>query len=344
MPKTAYCYDARERDHDLPGHPENRRRLEGVVRLLTGRGLLARAQALPCAAISDERLLRVHPAAHLQRVETLAQEGGGFLDPDTYVRPASALAARLAAGGLSDLTLAVLAGEARNGLALIRPPGHHATATAAMGFCLYSNVALAARTAQAEHGVQRILIVDFDVHHGNGTQAIFYPDPDVVFFSTHQYPYYPGTGALGEIGLGAGRGATVNVPLPPGVGDAGYAAIYSQILWPLARRVRPQLILVSAGFDAHWDDPLASMALSLSGYAHLTRTLLDVAAELCQGKIVFALEGGYNLDVLAHGVLGTLTLLLDPAAPASDPFGPAPRPERDASAVIERVRAIHGLN
>ena len=343
MPTTAYCYDIHERDHDQPGHPENRRRLEGALRLLTQTGLLDQLQAVPCTPLRDERLLRVHPRQHVERIEALAGRGGGYLDPDTYVNPGSAHAARLAAGGLVNLTLAVLAGQASNGFALIRPPGHHASADAGMGFCLYSNVALAARTAQVELGLPRILIVDFDVHHGNGTESIFYDDPRVLFFSTHQYPYYPGTGALLDTGRGAGLGATVNVPLPPEVGDQGYAAIFAQVLWPLARRFQPQLILVSAGYDAHWDDPLAGMALSLSGYAHLTRELLRMADELCAGKIVFALEGGYNLDVLAYGVRNTLALLHDHQAAIQDPFGPAPRAERDISALLQRLRALHGL-
>jgi len=343
MPSSAYCYDAHERDHDQPGHPENRRRLESTLRLLKQTGLLPQLQAVPCTPLSDERLLRVHPRRHIERIEGLAARGGGYLDPDTYVNPGSAHAARLAAGGLVNLTLAVLDGQASNGFALIRPPGHHALADAAMGFCLFSNVALAARTAQVERGVQRILIVDYDVHHGNGTEAIFYDDPGVLFFSTHQYPYYPGTGAINDAGAGAGVGATINVPLPPGVGDHGYAAIFEQILWPAAQRFQPQLILVSAGYDAHWDDPLAGMALSLTGYARLVSELLRMADELCAGKIVCALEGGYNLDVLASGVLNTLSLLHDRGAVIQDPFGPAPRPERDASMLIQRVRARHGL-
>ena len=343
MPTTAYCYDAAEREHDLPGHPENRHRLQRTLALLTQTGCLRQVQAVPCTPLRDERLLRVHSPQHVAHVEALARQGGGYLDPDTYVRPASALAARLAAGGLTNLTLAVLDGQAGNGFALLRPPGHHATAAEAMGFCLYNNVALAAAACQAERGLTRILIVDFDVHHGNGTQDIFYHDAGVLFFSTHQYPYYPGTGSISETGAGPGVGATANVPLPPGVGDQGYAAIYERILWPLARRFQPQLILASAGYDAHWDDPLAGMTLSLTGYAHLVSELLDMAAELCAGKIVFALEGGYNLDVLAHGVNNTLWLLQDRQAVILDPFGPARRPERDISALLQRVAALHGL-
>jgi acetoin utilization deacetylase AcuC-like enzyme len=343
MHHTAYCYDIREREHDWPGHPENRRRLAGTMHRLELEGLLDELDLVAATPISDERLLRAHTAQHIARIEAFAQRGGGHVDPDTYVTPASATAARVAAGGLTNLMLAVLDGAYDNGMALVRPPGHHASAGVAEGFCLYNNVAIAARTAQAERALERILIVDFDVHHGNGTEAMFYDDPGVLFFSTHQYPYYPGTGAILDTGRGAGQGLTINVPLPAGVGNAGYTAVYEQILWPAARRYRPQLILVSAGFDAHWDDPLAGELLSLEGYAHLVRELIGMAAELCEGRLVFVLEGGYNLDVLQVAVSNTLRLLRDPAAETADPFGPSPRREREIDGLLRRVREVHGL-
>jgi acetoin utilization deacetylase AcuC-like enzyme len=343
MRNTAYSYDAREREHDWPGHPENRQRLAGTRHRLAQDGLLDALPLVAATPISDDRLQRAHTAQHIARVEAFAGRGGGHLDPDTYVTPASAVAARVAAGGLTNLMLAVMDGAYDNGMALVRPPGHHASASVAEGFCLYNNVAVAARTAQAERGIERILIVDFDVHHGNGTEAIFYDDPGVLFFSTHQYPYYPGTGAILDTGRGAGQGFTANVPLPAGVGDAGYTAVYEQILWPLARRYRPQLILVSAGFDAHWDDPLAGELLSLAGYAHLVRELIAMATELCDGRLVLVLEGGYNLDVLQVAVANTLHLLRDLAAETADPFGPALRREREIDGLLRRVREVHGL-
>ncbi len=343
MLTTAYCYDAREREHDWPGHPENRQRLASTLRRLEQEGLLHDLPMVAATPISDDRLLRAHTAQHVARIEAFAQRGGGYLDPDTYVTPASAMAARVAAGGLTNLTLAVIDGTYHNGMALARPPGHHALAEVAEGFCLYNNIAIAARTAQAERAIDRILVVDFDVHHGNGTEAIFEDDPGVLFFSTHQYPYYPGTGAILDTGRGAGQGFTVNVPVPAGVGDAGYAAVYEQILWPVARRYHPQLILVSAGFDAHWNDPLAGELLSLQGYAHLVRELINMAAELCDGRLVFVLEGGYNLDVLQVAVSNTLLLLRDPAAAIADPFGPSPRREREIDGLVRRVREVHRL-
>ena len=212
-----------------------------------------------------------------------------------------------------------------------------------MGFCLYNNVAIAARAAQAEHGIQRVLIVDFDVHHGNGTQDAFYGDGSVLFFSTHQYPYYPGSGHWRETGRDAGAGATVNVPFPAGVGDAGYAAAFDTILTPAARRFQPELILVSAGYDAHWNDPLASMQLSIPGYVALVARLLALADELCAGRVVFTLEGGYHLEVLAHAVRNTLCQLSGHSPQLDDPLGPCPWEERDASSLLAQVRQAHAL-
>ena len=339
---TAYCYDPFNLKHHLPGHAENRARLAGTWELLQASGLLTALHAAPSVAASDERLLRVHTRRHLATVAHAA-EHAEHLDPDTYLGHDSEQAARLATGGACQVVEAVLSGQANNGFALVRPPGHHATPTRAMGFCLYNTIAVAARAAQAEHGVGRVLIVDFDVHHGNGTQDIFYQDGSVLFFSTHQYPYYPGSGHRRETGRDAGLGSTVNVPFPAGVGDAGYAAAFDSVLVPVARRFQPELILVSAGYDAHWNDPLASMQLSITGYGALITRLLALADALCHGRIVFVLEGGYHLEVLAHSILSTLCLLNGQADGVSDPLDLCPWSERDASVLLTQVRAIHGL-
>ena len=200
-----------------------------------------------------------------------------FLDADTYAGPDALTIALLSAGGAVGAVGEVLSGRAANGLAAIRPPGHHAMPSRAMGFCLLGNVAIAARYAQQQFGVERVLIVDYDVHHGNGTEAMFYTDPSVLYVSTHQYPFYPMTGAATDIGSGAGEGYTINIPLPAGSGDTNYGNVFRQIIWPAAERFQPQLILVSLGLDAYWDDPLAGMRLTLSGYSHLAGEVVQMA-------------------------------------------------------------------
>lgn len=261
---------------------------------------------------------------------------------DTYATPASYGVARLAVGGAVAAARAVLEGRVGAALAGLRPPGHHATPSQAMGFCLLNSVAVAARYAQQAHGVGRIAIIDYDVHHGNGTQEVFYADPSVLYVSLHQSPLYPGTGHATETGTGDGQGATVNVPLPSGVGDAGYVAAFEQVVAPVTERFAPELILTSVGFDAHWADPLAQMGLSLNGYARLARRLIALARRLCGGQIVFVLEGGYNLAVLGPAWADVARSLLDePAEP--DPLGPAPSPEPDIEPLLARIRRLHGL-
>ncbi len=341
---TCYAYDPVEQQHTLAGHPENRGRLQGVMRLLETDGIGERLPRVAVTPVSLERLGRVHPQRYSDQVARLAESGGGYLDPDTYVVRQTYEAALASAGALVNVVEAVMSGRASNGMSLMRPPGHHALPGRGMGFCIFANVAIAARTALAEFGAVRILIVDWDVHHGNGTEAVFYDDPAVAFFSTHQYPFYPGTGAAADMGRGAGGGATFNVPLPAGVGDCGYERVFTELLQPFARRFRPDLILVSAGYDAHWRDPLASEQLSLTGYAALTHQVLMLAQELCDARLVVALEGGYDLDVLAHAVLNTMRLLERADAGISDPFGPAPRPERPIEQLISSLAALHHLS
>jgi len=340
---TGYVYDPIYLEHDLRGHPENQQRLKSILRVLEQRGLLPRLTSIDAVPISRERLERVHTARYIDQVQRVAAQGGGHLDADTYVRPASYDAALMAAGGLVEAARAVLDGEVDNTFALVRPPGHHALSNRGMGFCLFNNVAVAARYALAERGLDRVLIVDFDVHHGNGTQDEFEADPAVMLISTHQYPYYPGTGHWSDTGTGPGEGSMVNVPLAGGVGDEGFRRILAEVVMPAAWRFQPQLILVSAGYDAHWDDPLAYMQLSIDGYTAIARALKDLAGELCAGRLVFTLEGGYHLDALSYGVLNTFGVLLDGEAwQVVDPLGPSPRGERPVDDVIARVLVAHG--
>ncbi len=340
---TAYVYDPIYLEHNQPDHPENARRLDRILDVLKKEEMLPRIRLLEPRAATTEELERAHTPRHIEHVRRVAQSGGGNLDPDTYTSPRSFDAALMAAGGLVQAVEAVLAGEITNGFALVRPPGHHATPTRAMGFCLFNNVAVAARAALASEQVERVFIVDFDVHHGNGTQDIFADDPAVFYLSTHQYPHYPGTGHWNETGQGAGEGTLLNVPLPPQVGDAGYAQAFVELAWPLAERFQPDLILVSAGYDAHWSDPLAQMTLSLTGYAWLERELASMAEQLCHGRIVWTLEGGYQLDVLAYAVLNSFYAMLGEDTIA-DPFGPSPYPERPVDALITRLKEAHSLN
>lgn len=340
---TAYTYDPLFLAHTLSGHPENRARLERIMADLADMGLLTAMTPIAPQPADLDLLAQVHEARYIQSLRRMADRGGGQLDPDTYVTARSFDAARLAAGGAADLMAAVLTGHARNGIALVRPPGHHAMRSHGMGFCLFNNVAFAAQTALTTFGLRRVLIVDWDVHHGNGTQEIFYESPQVLFYSTHQYPYYPGTGAVGETGADAGRGYTVNVPLPAGVGDAGFRQVYADLLTPLAERFAPELILVSAGYDAHWDDPLAGLRLSLDGYRHLTETLVALADRLCGGRLVLVLEGGYNLTVLSHAITDACRILLGAPPVGADPLGPSTRPERPVDAIIRAVAQTHGL-
>jgi acetoin utilization deacetylase AcuC-like enzyme len=348
---TGYVYDPIYLEHDLRGHPENQQRLVTILRVLEEYGMRERLVSIPAVPITRERLERCHDPHYIEQVKRVAQRGGGHLDMDTYVRSASYDAALMAAGGLVEATRAVLDGEVENAFGLVRPPGHHALRARGMGFCLFNNVAIAAHYALAERGLDRVLIVDFDVHHGNGTQDEFEADPAVMYISTHQYPHYPGTGYWNESGYGEGAGSIVNVPLGGGVGDEGFARIFREVVGPAAWRFQPQLILVSAGYDAHWDDPLASLQLSIGGYAAIARALKDLATELCDGRLVFTLEGGYHLQALSYSILNTFAVLLgdaDDGEPGRswqlvDPLGPSPYREQPVDNIIERVRDVHGL-
>jgi acetoin utilization deacetylase AcuC-like enzyme len=330
-------------EHDTGGHPERAARLVAIQEHLVSTGVWRQELVREPAAVPLDWLLRVHDAQYVRAVERFCAGGGGFLNLDTVVSPRSFDAALHATGaGLMSVDL-LLASEPRSSFALVRPPGHHAEPSEALGFCLFNNVAVAAGYALERYGVQRVLIVDFDVHHGNGTQDVFYRDARVLYFSTHQSPLYPGSGRVDETGAGAGVGCNVNLPLPANTGDAGYLRTFREVLVPLARRWRPDLVLVSAGYDAHWREPLAEMRMSVSGYASLVAELRDLAQELCGGRIALLLEGGYDPRALALGVAATMDTLSYLAV--DDPLGPAPGlgTEPDVSGIIATARRLHEL-
>jgi acetoin utilization deacetylase AcuC-like enzyme len=320
------------REHDSGrGHPERPERLDAIRRGLTAAGLDGRVRWLEPRDATRDELLRVHAAAHVAAIAATAGRTVRF-DADTQAGPRSYEAALRAAGAACDAVDRVLDGDLQRAFCLVRPPGHHAERARAMGFCLFNNVAVAAAHALAR-GLARVAVIDFDVHHGNGTQDIFAADPRVLYVSSHAWPFYPGTGALQETGDGDGRGYTVNLPLPMGCGDAEFAHLYREVVEPIARAFAPQLVLVSAGFDAWGGDPLAGMALTEDGYAALAGACLDAAAGAAKGRAVFVLEGGYDEDGLARsGAAVVAQLLGDPRPPAAPP--PAP----DFAALAARYR------
>lgn len=340
---TAYVTHPRYVEHHLPEHPEHAGRIRAVWKRLGEDGLIGQLQPVEAPPASREQILAVHEAGYFSLLEGTANlKHTARLDADTYVNPASFEIALLAAGGAVAAVDAVMGGAADNALAVVRPPGHHAVAGRGMGFCLFNNVAVAARHAQRAYGLQRVAIVDYDVHHGNGTNDIFYADPSVLFVSLHQYPLYPMSGLAEETGAGAGQGFTVNLPMPAGCGDSGYARAFSELVEPAIDRFQPELLLVSAGYDAHWMDPLAGMRLSLAGLAHLNDSLNRMAQRHCGGKIAYVMEGGYNLDALGYGWRNIARQLLG-AAP-DDPLGPPPAGvEPELSALLNRTRAVHRL-
>ena len=307
---TLLYTDPTFRLHLTGSHPENPRRLVSIETRLQEAGLTEKCTRPPCPAASLEQLQRMHDAAYIKQVEDYAAAGGGRIESDTVVSKRSYEAARLAAGAACDAAKRVISGEDTTALCLSRPPGHHARPHDAMGFCLFNNVAVAARAAIVEHAVDRVLIVDWDVHHGNGTQEMFWEDGQVGFFSIHRWPFYPGSGDREETGSGRGLGWIVNEPVAMGTSRKVYHERFERALIDLAAKVRPQLVIVSAGFDAHREDPIGSLGLEVEDFAQLTKTVQNVANEYCSSRLVSVLEGGYNAGKLAESVEVHLRCLL----------------------------------
>ena len=310
---TALLYDPVCREH-LAGrpHPECPERLDAVLRGLGDAGLLNRLARVDARAATEEELLLCHTREYLSTAKRDVESGRPYLSTgDTDITPNSWEVAARAAGGVLNAVDAVVSGKARNAFCAVRPPGHHATRNRGMGFCLFNNVAVAARHAQRKHGLERVLIVDWDVHHGNGTQDIFYSDPSVFFFSTHQWPLYPGTGRADETGEGAGRGTTMNHPFPAGAGRAEILGAVQDSLLPAAKRFKPDLVLISAGFDSRAGDPLGRFTLTDRDFADLTRVAMEIADRYAGGRVVSVLEGGYNPEGLARAAAAHVEALLE---------------------------------
>jgi acetoin utilization deacetylase AcuC-like enzyme len=340
MRTVAFHQDDAQSLHNVPRHPEHPGRVDAALAYLRNTGRLSRLRECPARRATDDELTLAHAAAHVDRMRRLDERGGGRIDADTSTVPGSFEAAVRAAGAVVAAVDGVLRGGDDAAYCLVRPPGHHATRDRAMGFCLFNNVAVAAAYARARHGIQRLAIVDFDVHHGNGTQDIFWDDPDVLYLSLHQFPFYPGTGDWREIGGEAANGATVNVPLPAGSADGEYLNVFDLLFLPLLDRFRPELILVSAGYDAHLGDPLASMALSTQAYGAMMARIRQAADAGAGGRIVVALEGGYNVDDLSASVAASIDVLLQD----SPSITAAPEAGARIETYLHGLRRLHRLD
>jgi len=323
----------------LPGgsHPERPERIQALLELAGDLDRQTFDFASPRAATRAE-VERVHDAEHVRLVESTSKLNAFALDGDTITCRDSFAVALLAVGGFLTLLDAIAAGQNSSGFALVRPPGHHALPDRAMGFCLFNTMAIGAEHLKRAHGARRILIVDWDVHHGNGTQAAFYDDPAVLFISTHQYPFYPGTGAVNETGAGAGEGFTINVPLPAGCADTEYFQVFQEVVIPAAEKFQPEWILISAGFDPHRRDPLAGMNLTEEAFGAMANSLLALAARFSQGRIAFLLEGGYDLHALRASAAAVLSALQRPRPVSSACL---PLAQSRLEPILRRVLQVH---
>ena len=302
MTRTALIYHPIYLLHGAFGHPEKKERLIAILEKIQSEKLDVEFITPKPATVTQ--IAAIHIGRYIDQVKAICEHGGGHLDVDTILSQYSYDAALMAAGGAITAVDAVL-GEYDSAFALVRPPGHHALPNRGMGFCIFNNIAIAAKHAQAR-GLEKVLIVDWDVHHGNGTNDIFYSDPSVLYFSTHQHPHYPGTGRADEVGEDGAQGFTVNVPLPSGTGDAGYLMAFREILLPIAFEFKPDIVLVSAGQDPHKDDPLGGMRLTSSGFGGVAGLVKEIANTCCQGRLAAALEGGYNLEAQAEAIVAEI--------------------------------------
>jgi acetoin utilization deacetylase AcuC-like enzyme len=306
----AYLYDDRFLLHD-PGnrHPESPLRLIAVRDALEASGVVRRWQKIEARPASLQEIELIHHPGLVRQIELASKRAPAHLDPDTAVSADSYNAALLAAGGVIEMVDAICSGRLHRGFAFVRPPGHHAEPDRAMGFCLLNNIAIGAAYARRVHDLERVAVIDPDLHHGNGSQVSFYDDPHVLYVSSHQFPFYPGTGDFGEIGVGDGKGYTVNFPLPEGTGDGTFVPLYSNIVGSILDQYAPQLILVSIGFDAHFRDPLGGLIATNAGFASIAASLVRAAERNCHGRICFVLEGGYSMDALRDCTKAVMSIM-----------------------------------
>lgn len=307
--RAGFVYDDIYLEHDYPDHPERKERLVSIVNHLEKAGLTKELIRIEPRRATVEEVSLNHDPSYIQEVHDFCASGGGFLDPDTYATPRSYDVALTAVGGVLEGIDRILKGEVEAVFCAIRPPGHHAEYAKAMGFCLFNNVAIGARYLRKIKGLGRVFIIDFDAHHGNGTQRSFYEDDTVFYFSTHEYPFYPGTGSAKERGAGKGEGYTLNVPMPAGAGDSDYDHVYGNLLPKVVRDFDPDFILVSAGYDLHSDDPLTYLNVSTEGIRRIVRSIMGVSKDI-GAPVLFALEGGYNLRALGESVVATVEEML----------------------------------
>ena len=332
---TGVVFTEEFKKHDTgKGHRESAMRVDAVSRALVDSSLAGKLEPLAPRPAEREEILLVHWDRFYEEVSKSADRDKTFLDADTVASSDTSMVAHLAAGAALVGVEAVLGGKVQNAFAFSRPPGHHVKPDKAMGFCVFNNVAIAVKYAQQRFQLKRILVIDFDVHHGNGTQKVFYTSPEVLYVSTHQSPHYPGSGAAGEVGRDEGEGFTVNVPMPSGMGDAEYLRVFSDIVVPVGQEFAPELVLVSAGFDAHRDDPLGGMNVTREGYAAMTDEILRLARSKCAGRAVFVLEGGYHLGALESSIVSVLAAMSG-GRPSID------YPDDAAAELVREIRKAH---